>query len=302
MRRLGTLRPQAPYDLHRSAWLLNRYHGVLDIYDGTHYLRAVRLNNQTALIRAAQTGTPEHAQLDIDLLAGESHDDPMLLAHVRCILAVDYPVAPFYAFAQEHPRLLHVLEPLVGLRHFQAETLFEAVMMVVIEQQISLKGALRAQRALAEWGGAHIQHAGTDYYTFPSAAHIATADHDTLHGILKITHRRVDLMQRIASAVVGGELPLEALRDAPCADAYERLMAIKGVGHWTAAWSLIRGAGCYDYVGHNDVALRDAVAYYYFDSEERVPAAQVAATFAAFAPYSGIAAFYTLMRWAVDRY
>lgn len=303
MKPLGTLHPKPPYNLHRSAWLLNRYHSVLDIYDGTHYRRALTTQNGTALVQVTDSTTdPVDPQLDVSLLNDDLTAPNELLRQVGYILGVDFDLAPFYAVAAADERLTNVIEPLRGLRHFQAETLFEAMMTVIIEQQISLKSALRAQRALAEWGGGQVTHDGTDYYTSPTAHTIAAADHDELHGVLRITHRRVDLMQRIAQSVVNNDLDLEGFRTADSSTAYDCLIAIKGVGHWTVAWTLIRGASCYDYVGYNDVALRDAVAFYFYDTEERVSEAQVKAVFDRFIPHDGIAAFYTLMRWAVDRY
>ncbi|MEL6273116.1 MAG: hypothetical protein AAFR22_25140, partial [Chloroflexota bacterium] len=165
-----------------------------------------------------------------------------------------------------------------------------------------LYAALKAQRNLAEWGGSCIEHNGSTYYTFPTPQQIANATHDDLHAILKITHRRVDVMQGIARDVLDGKLDLEGMRDLPASEVYERLIAIKWVGHWTVAWTLIRGMNRYDYVGHNDVALRSAVSYYFHNTEERVSADEVTRTFDAYAPHSGLAAFYTLMRWAVERY
>lgn len=296
--RLGTLYPLPPYNLHQTASLLSRYHGVLDHYENNAYLRAVSHADGVALIRVTDAGTPLNPALDVDLLAGVPA--PGLLARTAHILATDIDLDAFFAYAEQHPRLWHVVEPLIGVRHFRGETVFEALMTVIIEQQISLYAALRAQRAVAVWGGTSVDHDGSTYYTFPTPQTIAAADPAILQATLKITHRRVALMQRIARDVVSGVLDIET--DTDCARAYERLMAIKGVGHWTAAWTLIRGVGCYDYVGHNDVALRSAAAHYFHDSDTRISAEAVQTTFAAYAPYSGLAAFYTLLRWAMDRY
>ncbi|MEO0564858.1 MAG: hypothetical protein AAF125_22315, partial [Chloroflexota bacterium] len=218
------------------------------------------------------------------------------------VLGADDDFSPFYTVARADDRLWSVVEPLYGLHHFGAETVFEALSQVIIEQQISLAAALKAQRALAEWGGGRVEYDGHTHYTFPHPERIAEADPMVLHSILKITHRRVETMQRVARDVVCGALDLEALREVDAPTAYKALMAIKGVGHWTAAWTLIRGLGRYDYAAHNDVALRDAVAHYFYDTDERVSADTVAQLFAGYAPYSGLAAFYTLMAWAVARY
>ncbi|MEM6529260.1 MAG: hypothetical protein AAF653_13260 [Chloroflexota bacterium] len=302
MMRLTTLYPKAPYNLRRSAELLSRYHGVLENYENGAYLRAMVVDGQVVLFRVESNDNLEAPELSITHLAGPLHDPEQAIAKMRWLLAADYDLTGFYDMAKQHPRLWNVIEPLYGVRHFQGETVFEALMTVIIEQQISLYAALKAQRALAEWGGRQVEYDGKPYYTFPTPQQIAHATHDELHAILKITHRRVDVMQGIASNVLDGKLDLEGMRTLPAASVYEQLTAIKWVGHWTAAWTLIRGLNCYDYVGHNDVALRSAVSYYFHDMEERVSADEVTHTFDAYAPYSGLAAFYTLMRWAVDRY
>ena len=262
--RIGTLHPPAPYDLMTTAKLLNRYHGVLDIERDGAYWRALNINSEPVLVRVTQRGPSEQPALDVELVAGDATHADAALERIRWVLATDIDVSDFNAYAQNHaPRLWDVVRPLAGVRHFRGETLFEALATVVIEQQIALSAALKAQRRFAEWGGLSVTADGESFYTFPAAAHVAATDADTLHAQLKITHRRVDVIRRVAQGITEGTLDIEELRDADTATIYEQLMAIKGVGHWTAAWTLLRGLGQYDYVGHNDVALRDAVGYYF---------------------------------------
>jgi 3-methyladenine DNA glycosylase/8-oxoguanine DNA glycosylase len=293
------LTPTAPYDLHLSARLMARYHGVLDLYHPAgYYLRALASDGVPALFRADQPA-PD-APLTLTFLAG--NPTPATQQTAARILATHDDFTAFYALARTDDRLWRIVRPLYGLHHLQSETVFEALVLVIIEQQISLTAALRAQRALVSWGGRGVAYQTDHYPIFPSPAQIATTDPATLHTQLKITRRRVAVIHAVAQAIIGGQLDLEGLRKAPVADAYARLMAIKGVGHWTAAWTLIRGMGHYPYAAHNDVALRDAVAHYFYDTDQRVSAATVANVFSAYGPHAGLAAFYTLMRWAVERY
>ena len=300
---LGTLYPPAPYDLMTTAKLLNRYHGVLDIERDGAYWRALNIDGAAVLVRVQQRGSDAQPALNVELVAGDKSHAPAALERIRWVLATDVDVSGFSSFARQHaPRLWDVTRPLAGVRHFRSETLFEALATVVIEQQISLAAALKAQRRFAEWGGLSVSAQGMDFYTFPTVERAAAADADALQAELKITRRRVAVIQQAARGITDGTLDIEGLRDVDAGTAYERLLAIKGVGHWTVAWTLLRGLGRYDYVGHNDVALRDAVGYYFHDTDERVSPETVAETFAAFGPHAGLAAFYTLMRWALDRY
>jgi len=299
---VGDLSPPPPYDLNTTAKLLSQYHGVLDVYRDGAYYRALRVNGRTVLVRVTQHGPPDVPNLHIERLCGETVPHNTLLAHTRGVLAAHVDVVPFFAFAQRKPRLWSVVEPLYGVRHFQSETVFEALMIVIIEQQISLYAALRAQRAIAEWGGESVAYEGVRYYTFPLPGVIADANATELHSILKITHRRVAVMQQVAQQIVNSELDLEGLRGGDEAEAYRRLIAIKGIGHWTAVWTLLRSMSHYERVAHNDVALRSAVAYYFHDSENRISADAVVETLNDYTPYAGEAAFYSLLRWAMDRY
>src|SRR5690606_18747219 len=167
--------------------------------------------------------------------------------------------------------------------------------------QIALKQAQKAERWLMAWVGDGIVYEGETYYTFPAAERIAQATVADLTP-LKITFGRMQRLIDIAAAVAAGKLDLEGLRDLPIPQVYERLVSLKGVGHWTAAWAVTRACGIYGYVGAADVALRAAVNQYYYGASGRASAALVNQTFAEHGAFDGIAAFYTLLRWAFDRY
>lgn len=66
----------------------------------------------------------------------------------------------------------------------------------------------------------------------------------------------------LAGQVVNGQLDLEGLRDVSPDEAYKRLLAIKGIGHWTAAVTLERAFGHTDWVAYNDVVLQAATNRY----------------------------------------
>lgn len=300
--RVVTLSPAPHYDLALSTRLLARYHCVLDIDHEDGYTRALQPVSGVppVLIRATQPAPS--APITLTQLTPSPADGDRLWQQAAHVLALDQDFSAFYQQAATHPKLAPVVAPLIGLTHFRSETVFEALMIVIIEQQISLYAALRAHRALAVWGDQSVVHDGDTYYTFPTPAQIAHADPLELHAVLKITHRRIAIMQGIARELLDGSLPLENLCGQSAPAAYGQLVAIKGIGHWTAAWTLIRACGKYDSIASNDVALRAAVAHYIYDQAGKVSADAVDDAFAPFASYAGLAAYYTLMRWAQAHY
>ena len=218
----------------------------------------------------------------------------------RC-LGLDQDLTGFYSLAQSDADLWPVVELLVGLPIFRSETVFEALITLIIEQHIAWKSALRSQRELLQLAGCAAQAGRSMVYDFPSPARLARATQAQLKP-LKITNRRIDLIIAIAAAVDGGELDLEGIRDLPPAQAYERLLAIKGVGHWTAGNVIGRALGRYTYVSHNDVALQAAVRHYFHGGAGQKSAAQVSETLNRYGQYAGMAGHFTLLRWVLDRY
>jgi len=193
--------------------------------------------------------------------------------------------------------LAQTVQVLYGLHSLQADSLFEALALTIIEQQIALRMAQTAERWLLVWGGESITYEGEVYYAFPHPEQIAAAAVADLTP-LKITFMR---MQRLIDLARVAE-SLEALRDQPAEIAYAGLIGFKGVGHWTVAWTLVRAQGQYPYVGVSDVALRAAVNAYYFGLPGRADVPLVDQTFAQYGEFAGIAAYYTLARWAFARY
>jgi len=287
--------PKPPYDFALTTRAARTLFVMGELRDGA-YRRALRVGAVLALVEVTSRGTIDQPELEARLLAASGEiDEAALWAKVARVLNLGADLRPFYDTARRDPVLWATVERLYGLHSFQADSLFEALGLTMVEQQIALRMAQAAERWLLAWGGESLDYDGQTYYVFPSAGRIAAATVAEL-APLKITFGR---MQRLIDVA---RLDLEPLRDQPFETAYAALIGLKGVGQWTAAWTLIRAQGRYPYVGAADVALRSAVNHYYFGQSGRASVPLVDATFARFQPFEGIAAYYTLMRWAFERY
>ena len=226
---------------------------------------------------------------------------PGVEARSRRWLGLDRDLTAFYRMSARDPDLWPVVEPLVGLPIFCSETVFEALITLIIEQHIAWKSAQRSQRELLRISGRTLLVGETPAYDFPAPERLARTARAELKP-LKITNKRIDQIIAVADAVASGELDLEGIRQLPTAEAYERLLAIKGVGHWTAS-NVIGGAlGRYPYVSHNDVALQAAAREYFHGGAGPKSAAQVCETLERYGEFAGMAAHFTLLRWVLDRY
>lgn len=96
-------------------------------------------------------------------------------------------------------------------------------------------------------------------------------------------------MIAVCDAVMSGSLDLEGLCELPPLDAMDKMVAIKGIGPWTAEVYLLFSAGHADIFPAGDLALQEAIKLAYGLSER--PSDKQAREIAkAWAPWRGVAA------------
>jgi AraC family transcriptional regulator of adaptative response / DNA-3-methyladenine glycosylase II len=138
---------------------------------------------------------------------------------------------------------------------------FETAVRAVLGQQITVKAAGTLARRLAETYGTPVE-TGIDGLTraFPSPKDIlalngSIADH---LGPLGVTGTRARAIAALAEIIVQGELDLNL-----CAQPepeIRKLMAIPGIGAWTAQYIAMRAMGWPDAFPHTDYGVKKALA------------------------------------------
>ncbi len=303
MRHLITLHPTPPYNFPMLLDFLTRFaHPTLNVIHEGALWRVVKAGDGLALLRVTGSGTVDAPRLDVQVATSSGDvDDAVLIENIRHVLPDQHDWSAFYASAAGDVGLWGVVEPLVGLPELRTASVFEALMQTIIEQQISWVTAQKAQLWLVEWAGNTLEYGGEVYYAFPTPEQIAAASVDDLKP-LKITFKRMALMIDLAGQIVSGQLDLEGLRHASPDEAYQGLLSIKGIGHWTAAVTLERAFGHTDWVAYNDVVLQAATNRYLLGGSGRIPPELVAETFAKYGEHAGLAARYTMFRWVFEQY
>lgn len=213
------------------------------------YRRALVLDGTPALVSVSHD--PARRQLDV----GVRIDDPRWL---YAILTRTRAVFDLEAHPQAIGRQLStdpLLRPLVrrhpGLRVPGAWDAFEIVVRAIVGQQVSVAAARTMLTRIVRRYGRPLEIAA-DAYAFPDAARLADAP---LEGC-GLTRSRAAAVCAAASAVVSGQLELG--RDADPSRAREQLMALRGVGAWTAEYVALRALGDPDAWPAGDVVLQRA--------------------------------------------
>ncbi|MCI2237415.1 3-methyladenine DNA glycosylase 2 [Kineococcus sp. TRM81007] len=179
-----------------------------------------------------------------------------VVGEVRRWLDLDGAVAA----AEEHLRTDPELAPLVaarpGLRVPRTVSGAETALLTVLGQQVSLAAARTfAGRLAAAFG----RPAGAGLTAFPAPAVLAAAGPDALRAATGVTGARARALHALAELLAGG-LDLDAARAAgEGAAARARLLAVPGVGPWTADLVALRALGDDDAFLPGDLVLRRAM-------------------------------------------
>jgi 3-methyladenine DNA glycosylase/8-oxoguanine DNA glycosylase len=175
---------------------------------------------------------------------------------VRRMLDLDVDLGPFLELARRDP----VLAPLVarhpGLRLPQLPDGFEGLVRAIVGQQVSVAAARTVVDRLVHQLG---DPAGAGLFAFPRPAAVAATPLDRLTA-LGLTRAKAAALTAAATATRDGALDWERLRVCPPEVAHAALLALPGIGPWTAAYVRMRALGDRDAFPTADLGILKALA------------------------------------------
>lgn len=178
-----------------------------------------------------------------------------VVARLRRLLDLDADPAAVDAVLATDPTLAPLVAERPGLRVPGAVDGFELGVRAILGQQVSVAGARTlAGRIVAAYGEPLTEPDDVLERAFPSAEVMAEAD---LTG-LGLTGARIRALRVLAAEVASGRLPLDAGADR--LETRSRLLALPGVGPWTAEYIAMRALADPDAWPESDLVLRRRVA------------------------------------------
>jgi len=227
--------------------------GVELVSDGA-YRRAARIDGDTGIVDVRPV--PGAEAVDVRWSAGSTRGLLALATRVARVFDLHTDVAAIGAQLRQDPALARRW-PAHGLRVPGAWEPFEIVVRAVLGQQVSVAAARTLAARLVARCGTRLPDGVADgaiTYLFPTPAQVAAASLDGLG----ITGARIATIHGIARAIVDGTLEL-----APGADldaTIARLVALPGIGPWTAHAIAMRALGETDAFPAGDLGVRKALA------------------------------------------
>jgi DNA-3-methyladenine glycosylase II len=182
------------------------------------------------------------------------------------MLSLDVDAKGWLALGRRDPVVGALQERYAGFRAVLFPSPYEAALWGILAQRVSMAQATRVKQALARAHGA-VLSAGDREVLVPPAPP-ALLELDAAPGVPDEKLRR---LHGIAEAALDGRLDAARLRALPEEKALAELAALRGVGAWTAAHILYRGAGVADALPSGEPRVLRAVKEAY--GLARVPGA-----------------------------
>ncbi|MCU1579689.1 MAG: DNA-3-methyladenine glycosylase 2 family protein [Rhodoglobus sp.] len=215
----------------------------LETGDDTFYERAVRLPGGVAQVRLTLDG---NAGVTCSARLENIADVAPLVSRVRRLFDLDADSFAIDEALAADPVLAPLVAARPGIRLPGAIDAGEALFRTLVGQQISVAAARTVLGTLT-------RELGTNGL-FPTAEQFAERGHEVLRG----PATRIATIMGVADAIASGELRLDL--GMPAAEFTARLLAMPGIGPWTAGYLAMRVLGNPDVLLATDLVMQQSAA------------------------------------------
>jgi AraC family transcriptional regulator of adaptative response / DNA-3-methyladenine glycosylase II len=257
-------------------WLATRAVPGVEEVAGDVYRRSLRLPHGAGIAEL----TFEPAAVCCRLWLDDARDEAPAVARCRRLLDLDADPAAVAAHLSSDRLIGPLVTATPGLRVPGTVDGSELAVRAVLGQQVSVAAARTGAGRLAAEHGQRLAHPrGGVTRLFASAATLAAVDPDRM----AMPRSRAAALVELCRALAGGELRLDT--DAERAQTRRALLALPGIGPWTAGYVAMRALGDRDVFLVEDLGVRHALTRLGGPSDAR----EARAVAAAWAPWRSYA-------------
>jgi DNA-3-methyladenine glycosylase II len=213
---------------------------------------------------------------------GNAHTRSMVESRAKQIFKTDVSTGPIEAFLGRDAWLAGLVARRPGLRVPGGWCAFEIAVRAVLGQQVSVPAATTLMGRLVRMAGSRLSETS---WLFPTPAQVLRS---SLSG-LGVPGSRLETVKSLAAFFTeNGESCLTQ------PDVQSRLLAVKGIGKWTAGYILMRTGDNQDHWPEGDLVLRKALTKKSKKSKKKtlIAPARLEQAFRRWSPYRSYAAIH----------
>ncbi len=239
------LKPILPFRLDLTAWALRRrpVNSIDRFADGV-YQRVLVVGRMPVSVKVVQHGPAERPELEV--VAASKNIPPgaegILRDTVSDVLGLNVDLSDFYSMSSGYPRLKSLASRFRGVKPPRFPSIYETLVNAIACQQVSLNVGLLLLSRLSLKYGLPLEHGEGQPRSFPTVEAVSHADLQQLRE-LGFSKQKASYLLELSRSVRTGRLELGRLRGMNDHDAVEFLMQMRGIGRWSAEYTLLRGLG-----------------------------------------------------------
>lgn len=287
------LHPSPPFRLDLTAWCLRRRPAnLIDRWDGSTYRRLIVIGDSPFEIAVSQN---DHGGLKITIQGGlrDPRTNQAIKEGVEKTLGLRQRLNSFYRFAASQRELAPLVNRFRGMKPPRFFSVFEGLVNGIACQQLSLSLGIQLLNRLAQNFGLSVGEGLSASYAFPRPRDLACLRPEQIRK-LGFNFQKARALVDVSQAIIEGRVDLEALTTANDEEALRRLMELRGVGRWTAEYTLLRGMGRWHIFPADDQGARNGLAHW-LRLRKPPDAAQAQRMLRRWEPYGGLIYFHMLM-------
>ena len=290
------IQPETPFNFDLSAKIFSNGDPQIQKYENGTYWQVIRLNDKLVLVTVTSSGSVEVPELTVDVKPDknlDTADGDVVKQIVTSIFNLNFNLRDFYEDMKGDKLISRLTIQLRGLNSTRTPTFFEAIVSSIIEQQISLKAAKSIETHMTKTFGDSLELNNITYYAFPTPQTLSNLEKDDLRGV-GLSFRKAEYVIGLSKNIVNNELDLEALKPMDTDEIIGELLNIRGIGMWTAEFSVIKGLHRLVVVPTEDIGLRRIISRYY-NNGDPVSSDEITEIASTWGKWSGLAIFYLVI-------
>lgn len=290
------LRAIPPFRLDLTSWALRRRpENEVDRWDGMTYRRVLLIHGRPAEISVSQNQFRETPRVRVSVTCSrvDSHIEAEVAALVTQMFGLQVNLKPFYQMANRDPKLRELAEKYRGLKPVRFPTVFETLANAFACQQFTLAAGLQLLNRLAKRGTVALKTEGGTVFGFPEPSDLVRISSRSFRNI-GFSRQKTRAFHDLSRDILARRLDFQTLTNSTNQDAIKLLLALRGVGRWTAEYVLLRGLGRLDVFPGDDVGAQNGLAKWLHRSRP-MNYASVRRALDRWQPYAGFIYFHMLM-------
>lgn len=259
----------------------------INIINNNVWRRSFYFNNIAHLI-----STTYDKKLKIEVLSGN-------ISNKKAKDIIEYTLGfddPFLATQTNSLPNSEKLQDAIGLNIPGYPDLFEAIIQVIMGQQISVLVANKVRARFTLHLGDRISYGNTNYYCFPRPQQVVQQSVENLR-VLGLSNNKCKSILAVAKAFIENDDILKFNLMSDPVHVRRILTNLYGVGNWTVDWLLLRHFRRFEFIPEGDIAVQKAFTWW-LNKSELMSASTVKQFEKEFYPFGGSVAFRVLYAYS----